>query len=132
MQVCLFVFLAGDRRWGSRLLSHLSSSVVLESSGASETANAVLRTGNLCDSRPRTIESDERLSPRTFRRFSGCSWPLSLRSSAAAAHAEQVEDLPKPTDYVSDYAHVLSAEAVARLDGLCAQLDHSRPMHRLP
>ena len=32
---------------------------------------------------------------------------------------------PKPTDYVSDYAHVLSPEAIARLDCLCAQLDHS-------
>jgi uncharacterized protein len=40
--------------------------------------------------------------------------------------AEQVKDLPKPTDYVSDYAHVLSPEAVARLDSLCAQLDHSK------
>ena len=40
--------------------------------------------------------------------------------------AERVEDLPKPTDYVSDFAHVLSPEAVARLDRLCAQLDHSQ------
>jgi len=40
--------------------------------------------------------------------------------------AEQVKDLPKPTDYVSDFAHVLSPEAVARLDSLCAQLDHSK------
>jgi uncharacterized protein len=43
-----------------------------------------------------------------------------------AALAERVEDLPKPTDYVSDYAHVLSPEAIARLDKLCAQLDHSK------
>ena len=41
------------------------------------------------------------------------------------AQAEQVKDLPQPTDYVSDYAHVLSPEAVAQLDSLCAQLDHS-------
>jgi uncharacterized protein len=34
--------------------------------------------------------------------------------------AERVEDLPKPTDYVSDYAHVLSPEAIARLDRICA------------
>jgi uncharacterized protein len=40
--------------------------------------------------------------------------------------AERVEDLPKPTDYVSDFAHVLSPEAVARLDRICAQLDHSQ------
>jgi uncharacterized protein len=43
-----------------------------------------------------------------------------------ATLAERVEDLPKPTDYVSDYAHVLSPEAIARLDKLCAQLDHSK------
>ena len=42
-----------------------------------------------------------------------------------SARAEQVKDLPQPTDYVSDYAHVLSPEAVAQLDSLCAQLDHS-------
>ena len=39
--------------------------------------------------------------------------------------AERVEDLPKPTDYVSDFAHVLSPETVSRLDQLCGQLDHS-------
>lgn len=43
-----------------------------------------------------------------------------------AAFAERVEDLPKPTDYVSDYAHVLSPEAIARLDHICAQLDHTQ------
>jgi uncharacterized protein len=46
--------------------------------------------------------------------------------SASVLPAERVEDLPKPTDYVSDYAHVLSPEAVARLDHLCTQLDHSQ------
>ena len=46
--------------------------------------------------------------------------------SGLAAFAERVEDLPKPTDYVSDYAHVLSPETIARLDRLCAQLDHSQ------
>jgi len=46
--------------------------------------------------------------------------------SATAALAEQVKDLPeKPTDYVSDFAHVLSPESVAQIDSLCAQLDHS-------
>ena len=39
--------------------------------------------------------------------------------------AEQVKDLPKATDYVSDFAHVLSPQAVAELDALCGQLDHS-------
>ena len=46
-------------------------------------------------------------------------------ASATAALAERVEDLPKPTDYVSDFAHVLSPDAIARLDRVCAQLDHS-------
>ncbi|MGO9636508.1 MAG: TPM domain-containing protein, partial [Terracidiphilus sp.] len=45
---------------------------------------------------------------------------------AFAAQAERVEDLPQPTDYVSDYAHVLSPEAIAQLDKICAQLDHSK------
>ena len=45
---------------------------------------------------------------------------------AVAAGAERVEDLPKPTDYVSDFAHVLSPQAIAELDHLCAQLDHSQ------
>jgi uncharacterized protein len=40
--------------------------------------------------------------------------------------AQQVESLPKATDYVSDFAHVLSPESVARIDSLCAQLDHSQ------
>jgi uncharacterized protein len=46
--------------------------------------------------------------------------------SATAALAERVGDLPQPTDYVSDYAHVLSPEAIARLDRICGQLDHSQ------
>jgi uncharacterized protein len=45
---------------------------------------------------------------------------------SATARAERVEDLPQPTDYVSDFAHVLSPEAIARLDRLCVQLDHSQ------
>jgi uncharacterized protein len=45
---------------------------------------------------------------------------------ASALLAEKVEDLPKPTDYVSDYAHVLSPEAIARLDHICGELDHSQ------
>jgi uncharacterized protein len=39
--------------------------------------------------------------------------------------AETVASLPQPTDYVSDFAHVLSPEAIARLDSICQQLDHS-------
>jgi uncharacterized protein len=42
------------------------------------------------------------------------------------AIAEQVSSLPKPNDYVNDYAQVLSADAVAKLDRICAELDHSQ------
>jgi uncharacterized protein len=42
------------------------------------------------------------------------------------ARAEPVSSLPQPTDYVSDFAHALSPEAIARLDAICAQLDHSK------
>src|ERR1700678_3911324 len=46
--------------------------------------------------------------------------------SASAVQAQRVDDLPKPSDYVSDYAHVLSPEAIARIDHICAELDHSQ------
>jgi uncharacterized protein len=45
---------------------------------------------------------------------------------STAALAQRLEDLPAATDYVSDNAHVLSPEAIARLDHLCSQLDHSQ------
>ncbi len=40
--------------------------------------------------------------------------------------AESVNSLPKPNDYVNDFAHVLSPEAVAKLDRICTELDHSQ------
>jgi uncharacterized protein len=40
--------------------------------------------------------------------------------------AESVSQLPKPTDYVNDFAHVLSADTVAKLDRVCSELDHSQ------
>jgi uncharacterized protein len=46
--------------------------------------------------------------------------------SALPARAESVDSLPKPTDYVSDYAQVLSPQAVGELDSICSQLDHSK------
>jgi uncharacterized protein len=42
------------------------------------------------------------------------------------SRAETVASLPQPTDYVSDFAHVLSPEAIAHLDSICQQLDHSQ------
>ena len=41
------------------------------------------------------------------------------------AIAEKAQDLPKPTDYVSDYAHVLSPQAILQVDKIASQLDHS-------
>jgi uncharacterized protein len=51
---------------------------------------------------------------------------LALVFSALSVFAERVEDLPKPTDWVVDYAHVLSPQTVAQLDSLCGQLSHSK------
>lgn len=45
---------------------------------------------------------------------------------AVPLFAQSADSLPKPTDYVSDNAHVLSPEAIARLDSICDQLDHSK------
>src|SRR5271157_1981526 len=64
-----------------------------------------------------------------FRHAHSAVFPLLMAACvsvlALSALAERVEDLPQPTDYVSDFAHVLSPGAIARLDSLCAQLDHS-------
>ena len=51
---------------------------------------------------------------------------VSVVFSAVSLAAQRVDDLPKPTDYVSDNAHVLSPEAIARLDQICGELDHSQ------
>jgi uncharacterized protein len=50
---------------------------------------------------------------------------LTLLVFPVSGFAERVEDLPKPTDYVSDYAHVLSPATIGQLDRLCSRLDHS-------
>jgi uncharacterized protein len=68
-----------------------------------------------------------------FRRALPAVFPLLVAAcisvfavAGQTVQAERVEDLPQPTDYVSDFAHVLSPGAIARLDSLCAQLDHSK------
>src|ERR1700723_3545627 len=43
--------------------------------------------------------------------------------SSGVVLAERVQDLPKPTNYVSDFAGVLSPETVVSLNRLCAQVD---------
>jgi uncharacterized protein len=45
----------------------------------------------------------------------GAAWP---------GHAQAVKDLPRPTDYVSDNAHVISAATIRKLDYLCGEVDH--------
>jgi uncharacterized protein len=42
---------------------------------------------------------------------------------AASLSAERVQDLPKPTNYVSDFAGVLSPQTVQGLNSLCARVD---------
>ncbi|HEX3986973.1 MAG TPA: TPM domain-containing protein [Acidobacteriaceae bacterium] len=41
----------------------------------------------------------------------------------APAFGQAVKDLPRPTDYVSDDAHVMSASTKAQLDQLCGEVD---------
>jgi uncharacterized protein len=66
---------------------------------------------------------------KVFGRVHRGIFPLFLAAFLALAplalRAERIEDLPQPTDYVSDNAHVLSPEAIAHIDAICAQLDHS-------
>jgi len=46
--------------------------------------------------------------------------------SVAGLPAQQAPDLSHPSDYVTDNAHVLSPDAIAGIDSLCSQLDHSK------
>jgi uncharacterized protein len=41
-----------------------------------------------------------------------------------AAVCQPVKSLPKPTDYVNDFAHVLSPGAIRQLDYVCGEVDH--------
>ena len=54
-----------------------------------------------------------------------CLLALSLLVLAwsSVISAERVQDLPKPTNYVSDFAGVLSPETQTSLNALCAQVD---------
>jgi len=46
-----------------------------------------------------------------------------LLAGSSILPAERVQDLPKPTNYVNDFAGVLSPETLASLNALCAQVD---------
>lgn len=41
-----------------------------------------------------------------------------------AGVCQSVSSLPKPTDYVSDFAHVMSPGAIRQIDYLCGEVDH--------
>ena len=58
-----------------------------------------------------------------FRRISSITATLLLALASIQLHAQAVKDLPKPTDYVSDYAHVLSPAVAQQLNLLCGQVD---------
>jgi uncharacterized protein len=45
-------------------------------------------------------------------------------AASLPALCQPVKSLPKPTDYVSDYAHVLSPATIRQLDLVCGQVDH--------
>jgi uncharacterized protein len=59
-------------------------------------------------------------------RFSmkAAAWVALLVCGAGAARAQAVKELPKPTDYVSDDAHVMSQATILELDRLCGEVDH--------
>ena len=66
--------------------------------------------------------------PRTFLKR---DWPirrvglvLLLLLLPAGAFCQAVKDLPKPTDYVSDFAHVMSPATIQKLDYVCGEVDH--------
>ena len=58
------------------------------------------------------------------------AFPLLLAAAfallALPSPAQSVASLPKPTDYVSDFAHVLSPATIAQLDSISSQLDHTK------
>lgn len=51
-------------------------------------------------------------------------WIALAVCAAAPAHPQAVKDLPRPANYVSDYAHVMSAAAISQLNRLCGEVDH--------
>jgi len=55
-----------------------------------------------------------------MRSFAKC-W-LCVLLLVLAAHAEPIAQL-KPTDYVNDFAHVLTPSAIAQMDEICRQID---------
>jgi uncharacterized protein len=50
-------------------------------------------------------------------------WLIACSFASSTAWAQAVKDLPRPTDYVSDDAHVLSAETIAHLGQVCGAVE---------
>lgn len=48
---------------------------------------------------------------------------VALVCAATLLHSQDVKDLPQPTDYVSDFAHVMSPTAIRQIGMLCGQVD---------
>ena len=57
-------------------------------------------------------------------RIRAFTWVALLVCAAGAARAQAVKELPTPTDYVSDDAHVMSQATIQQLDQLCGEVDH--------
>jgi uncharacterized protein len=49
---------------------------------------------------------------------------LVLECAAVGARAETVDQLPKPTGYVSDFAGVMDAASIQEIEQLCGEVDH--------
>ncbi len=47
-----------------------------------------------------------------------------LGCAVAPAFSQAVKDLPRPTDYVSDDAHVMSPQVIDQINHLCGEVDH--------
>jgi len=64
------------------------------------------------------------LKRRAVGRFGHLVFFLALAASLASGlWAEKVQDLPKPQNYVSDFAGVLSPQTAYALDQLCSEVD---------
>src|SRR3569833_3354762 len=85
----------------------------------------VLRRGNLSEGRNVQLSAMEDFY-RGTRLLSRIILAALVFLPLQVVLAVLVSQLPKPTDYVNDFAHVLTPDAVAKLDRVCSELDHSK------
>lgn len=57
-------------------------------------------------------------------RLNVACWTAVVVCAAAPSFAQAVKDLPKPTDYVSDDAHVMSPQVIDQLNHVLGEVDH--------